>query len=172
MKRFDVADEREARYNSMKKVINYIIVALFIVCAYGAAEQTTKSVYTGPPAEVWSVTIGGGTYDVAYQAQETDDGFLIFGTTASYGQGERDYFLVKLDPRGKEIWNRTYGGDRDDVGHNILPAVDGGFLLMGVSTSYGAGRYDICIIKIDDVGNQEWMKLYGGGKFRCVRIYC
>ncbi len=157
----------------MKQTIGRFIVVLLIVSTYSSAASidesdspvvTAKAPLTGPPAEAWRTLLGGSAYDIVYQAQETDDGFLLIGTTDSYGQGKRDYFLIKIDTQGKELWNTTYGGALDDVGHNIIPAVDGGFLLAGVSTSYGAGKYDMCVIKINDVGDQEWMRLYGASK--------
>jgi hypothetical protein len=95
--------------------------------------------------------------------QAADGGYLIAGTTSSYGSGEYDFWLIKTDPAGKMEWNRTYGGFYNDMARIIQRCADGGYILAG-STGVDEGmpsKGDAWIIKIDAFGNKEWDKTFG-----------
>ena len=68
---------------------------------------------------------------------------------------------MKADTDGEEIWYRTFGGGGGDDGHNIIQTSDGGYLLVGKTTSFGAGGYDSYVIKTDTEGEEEWSRTYG-----------
>jgi hypothetical protein len=64
---------------------------------------------------------------------------------------------------GQDIqWTRTYGGFGNDAPSSIEQTTDGGFIISGLTYSYGAGQDDAYIIKTDPEGYVEWMKTYGG----------
>ena len=112
---------------------------------------------------MWSKTYGG-TYDEAVVSvvQTSDGGYAIAGYTASFGAGYADFWLVKTDVFGNLEWNKTYGGPYSDYATSIVQAVDGGYVIGGSTTSFGAGGYDLWLVKTDTSGNILWSQTYGG----------
>jgi hypothetical protein len=111
----------------------------------------------------WNQTYGGADTDFAYSViQTSDEGYAIAGSTHSYGQGYNDVYLVKTDSDGNMQWNQTYGGAQYDGGKCVIPAGDGGYVIAGQTQSYGAGNYDVWLIKTDSAGNMQWNQTYGG----------
>jgi hypothetical protein len=101
----------------------------------------------------WTRTYGGDEWEWGNAVSETDDGgFIIIGTTLSYGAGASDLWLIKTDADGNEEWTRTYGGHDLDFGLSVEPTEDGGFILTGRTFSFGAGRSDMWLIKTDSEG--------------------
>ena len=113
--------------------------------------------------EIWDRTYGGSGDDVAFSLiQTTDGGYAVAGFTLSKGAGREDFWVIKLDEQGKEIWDKTYGGSGDDVATSLIQTTDGGYAVAGSTTSKGAGKEDFWIIKLDEKGKQVWDKTYGG----------
>ncbi|MFK7923021.1 MAG: hypothetical protein AB8H47_13745 [Bacteroidia bacterium] len=92
---------------------------------------------------------------------DTDGGYLIVGTKTTQVKGPCDVWLIKTNALGEEIWSRTYGGNSYDKGTDVQPTRDGGYLIVGHTSSYGAGNYDVFLIKTDAKGKQLWNKVYG-----------
>ncbi len=114
---------------------------------------------------LWDRTYGGEDSDWGYSVQETSDGgFIIAGGTNSYGSGSCDLWLIKTDKDGNKLWDKTYGGEDSDWGYSVQETSDGGFIVAGVTSSYGAGIDDIWLIKTDKDGNKLWDKTYGGAE--------
>jgi|GEM_PF-418889 len=113
--------------------------------------------------ETWNKTFGGSSRDVGYSILETSDGgYVIAGYTTSYGAGNRDVWLIKTDPYGIEIWNKTFGGLSGDEGNSVQETSDGRYVIAGYTTSYGAGSADFWLIKTESDGNMVWNKTFGG----------
>jgi len=113
--------------------------------------------------EMWSRTFGGEQNDGGSSIQQTfDGGFILLGSTASYGNGNFDMWLIKTDADGNEMWSRTFGGEQGDAGLSIQQTFDGGFILLGFTGSYGNGSYDMWLIKTDADGNEMWSQTFGG----------
>jgi gliding motility-associated-like protein len=93
---------------------------------------------------------------------ETDNGFLIAGYTSSSGAGGKDAYLTEIDKLGNVLWQRTYGGSSDDAFSIITKGNNGGYLALGNTVSTGNGDQDVLLVKIDDAGNVEWSKTFGG----------
>jgi predicted secreted protein len=113
--------------------------------------------------ELWNNTYGGSQEDVAYSVDQTaDGGYIVAGSTDSFGSGNADFWLVKTDSEGQMQWNKTYGGFYDEVGYSVQQTTDGGYAVCGYTGSLGAGYEDFWLVKTDSDGNPEWNKTYGG----------
>jgi len=124
--------------------------------------------------EEWNRTFGGKDYDYGESVQQTTDGgYIITGISDfSYNTGCGDFWLVKTDKNGIEMWNKTFGGANVDWAHSVQQTTDGGYILIGETMSFGAGNEDIWLIKTDANGNKIWDKTFGGTdgeKGHCVQ---
>ena len=108
---------------------------------------------------------GVGTEDASGLVQTDDGGYLIAGYTNSFGAGGFDFWLVRINSAGEMLWNKTYGGTADDIAYSLVEAADGGFVLAGMTKSFGSGDADFWLVKTDSSGNMEWNKTYGGNNF-------
>jgi len=113
--------------------------------------------------EQWNTSFGDIDYIDLFESvqQTTDGGYILGGYTKSYGAGDHDFWLVKIDASGTEQWNTTYGGQYVDRCRAVDQTTDGGYMLAGDTYSYGAGSYDFWLIKTDDSGTEEWNATYG-----------
>ncbi len=115
------------------------------------------------PEEEWNRTFGGPGHEVGGPISKTQDGgYVLTGMTESYGAGNGDLWLVKVDREGGRVWDRTFGGKGVDVGESVTEAEDGGYIVAGYTTSFGAGGKDAWLIKTDSDGNTEWDENLGG----------
>ena len=111
----------------------------------------------------WSKTYGGSSYDFVYTVQQTsDNGYILGGTTDSYGAGSWDSYLLKTDVNGVLQWSKAYGLSGEDRVQAARQTSDGGYILCGRSNSFGSGGYDATLQKTDASGNLQWTKGYGG----------
>ncbi|MCP3917227.1 MAG: hypothetical protein GY711_16890 [bacterium] len=121
---------------------------------------------------VWSRTYGGAKDDRCWALAPTEDGgFVLVGETASSGAGERDGFLVKTDAEGKELWTRTFGGERDDRFFAVTRIGDG-YILAGQTFSEGAGDRDAYVVRTDANGEPQWSKTFGGPASDVAHAVC
>jgi hypothetical protein len=112
--------------------------------------------------EIWSRTYGGSDEDRAYALLTTGDGgFLLLGTSRSFGPSQ-DVYLIKVDSSGNVQWQRAYGGPGDDIGTSLVSLPAGGYLIAGLTSSYGAGGMDVYVIKTDASGIEQHFRTYGG----------
>jgi hypothetical protein len=112
---------------------------------------------------MWNRTYGGSSEDKAYSVQQTsDNGYIVAGTTTSYGAGLVDFWLVKTDANGIVQWSRTYGGAGYDYASCVRQVNDGGFIVAGYTDSFGVGNSDFWLVKTDSNGIMQWNKTYGG----------
>jgi hypothetical protein len=114
-------------------------------------------------AVLWQKTYGGTAGDLFSFVIQTDDGgYVGAGETASFGSCERDIWVLKLDPQGAVEWQKVYGGAGDELAVSVQQTTDGGFIVAGETLSFGAGEWDVWVLKLDARGAIEWQKTYGG----------
>jgi hypothetical protein len=115
------------------------------------------------PDTLWTKTYGGVDREQVFTIKQLGDNcFAAVGFTASFGAGNFDVWLLKLDSLGDTLWTRTYGGLEPDVCYSLHQMQNGGYLLCGKTGSYGAGLYDLYLICTDSIGDTLWTKTYGG----------
>ncbi|MGB9590655.1 MAG: hypothetical protein ACPL68_07200, partial [Candidatus Hydrothermia bacterium] len=108
-------------------------------------------------------TLGGQGPEYAHALIQTSDGgFALAGYTRSFGSGGSDALLVKLRQNGEPDWARVIGGTGNDCAYSLAQLPDGGLLLAGYTTSFGAGGSDILVAKLRQDGEMEWAKTIGG----------
>ncbi|TET23469.1 MAG: hypothetical protein E3J71_02220 [Candidatus Stahlbacteria bacterium] len=99
----------------------------------------------------WLSPAGGG---VGRCIQQTpDDGYIITGYTSEWYDEIDDLWLIKTDSEGDTLWSRIYGGEAEDLGHCVDQTADGGYIITGATKSFGAGGYDLWLLKTDASGD-------------------
>jgi hypothetical protein len=112
---------------------------------------------------LWKKTFGGSGWDVGCSVQQTSDGgYIIAGNTDSFGAGGDDVYLIKTDSAGTLTWQKTFGGIHNDYGESVQQTTDGGYIIAGSTISFGAGSWDVYLVKTDSIGNLLWQKTFGG----------
>lgn len=102
----------------------------------------------------WTRTVGGTGYEFAGSlVQAADGGFIISGSTESFGSGGSDFYIAKLNSTGTLQWQKTIGGSGNDYGYRVINTSDGGFCSVGNTKSYGAGGEDFFMVKYSSNGN-------------------
>jgi hypothetical protein len=124
---------------------------------------------------LWEYNFGGSTTDRPEDIEPTPDGgIVVIGNTLSNDNdiqnnyGSWDIWLIKLDDLGNLLWSKNYGSTGADLAREIINTSDGGFIIIGSSNgadndvSANHGNSDYWVIKLDNTGNIEWEKNYGG----------
>jgi len=165
-------------------VIVGIIIPLSIIFFGNIGKILTKfgRILTGSankPVQIeWQRCLGGSNKDEARSVQQTrDGGYIVAGFTKS-NDGDinekkgilifNDFFIVKLDKGGNIQWRKRLGGSRDDEVYSIQQTRDGGYIVAGVTESNDGyvgenhGKSDSWVIKINENGNIQWRKCFGG----------
>ncbi|TVM02718.1 MAG: hypothetical protein CV087_08895 [Candidatus Brocadia sp. WS118] len=118
------------------------------------------------PDTLWTKTYGGSDDDWGYSIQQTNDGgYIIAGTTESFGAASGDVWLIKTDTNGDTLWTKTFGDTAHDAGYSVQQTTDGGYIITGATESFGAGSADVWLIKTDANGDSLWTKTFGESGF-------
>jgi len=116
----------------------------------------------GSGGVTWSKTYGGADGDDARWISEVPaGGYIVTGWTVSFGAGNADLWLLRLDASGNVQWQNTYGGSADERGFGVSAASDGGFSVAGRTASFGAGNADMWVLRLDSSGAVQWQKTFG-----------
>jgi len=95
--------------------------------------------------------------------QTTDGGYIIAGTSTSYGSGGRDILVIKTNAFGDTIWTKTFGGATDnEYGFCVQQTTDGGYIVSGVASSFADVAGDMYLLKLTPTGDTSWSRTYGG----------
>ena len=136
----------------------------FIICgatkSYGSGDMDVWLIKTDSNGnKIWDKTFGGSYDDVGYSVKQTSDGgYIIVGSTGSYGRGG-DIWLIKTDTNGNLKWDKTFGGPNQEQGRSVKQTNDGGYIIAGYNNlNFSEGN--AWLIKVDSLGNWEWDKIF------------
>jgi hypothetical protein len=110
----------------------------------------------------WAKTYEVRDFEYAYSVQQTSDGGYIVAGLTTHFRGNLDILLIRTDANGNIIWAKTYEGTDYEYVNSVQQTSDGGYIVAGLTGSFGAGEGDIFLIKTDANGNIIWAKTYGG----------
>jgi hypothetical protein len=132
--------------------------------SFGAGEDDVYVVKLDANGNLqWTKTIGGPESEIGNSLIQTSNGgYAIAGYTKSFGAGDRDFYVVKLDANGNLQWTKTIGGPKEDWSSSLIQTSDGGYAIAGYTSSFGAGEQDVYVVKLDANGNLQWTKTIGG----------
>jgi hypothetical protein len=138
----------------MRTAMILTLLVSFLLTATAIAQQ--------PGDTLWTRTYGGDAKEYGYRLRPTTDGGYIWvGQSSSFGAGLYDIWLVKLDADGDTLWTRTYGGVDYEAAIHVEQTDDDGYIIGGYSMSFGAGGFDVYLVKTDEMGEVVWTCLWG-----------
>jgi hypothetical protein len=109
----------------------------------------------------WDKTYGGSADDCGWSVKCLADGYIIVGSTGSFGDDSGDAYLIRLDAEGDVVWEKTFGGPNADEGYAVHKVSDGGFVFAGYTQASFAGDDNAWLVKTDGSGNLVWERLFG-----------
>ncbi len=159
----------------MRQTILYLLAFTVSVMAARQVQAQTKTA----PSIVWEKTIGGnGSDSLSALCIDKSKAIVMCGSSRSSVSGSKtqdsvggyDYWVVKTDSSGNIIWNKTFGGTKNDIASAIIATSDGGYLVGGTSISDLSGSKssnsfssnDYWVLKLDVNGNKVWDITLGG----------
>jgi len=122
--------------------------------SFGAGGNDIYLIKTNASGTVqWSKAYGGDSAEYSWSVRQTNDGgFIIAGSTISFGAGAYDAYLIKTAANGNLLWSKTYGGVNGDVANYAVETFDGGYIATGYY-HYSPSQPNIYVIKTDSLGN-------------------
>ena len=112
---------------------------------------------------VWTRRYGNDDWEEGTGITEAiDGGCVISGWKQAPSGGNTDFYVVKTDNIGTMQWQHTYGGALWDRATTLRLATDGGYIVGGTSSSFGAGGYDFYFVKLNTSGDTVWTRTNGG----------
>ncbi len=156
--------------NESGKAVVQLVDSSYVIAGYtsslgfgGYDIYVIKADKTG--ALIWQKTFGQAEWDFCNTMQATaDGGFILAGSTNSFGYGQADGYVIKIDANGTEQWHKNFGGLENDEFKSVIQTADGGYLLAGQTKSYNDLNGDAWLFKLDVNGDSLWSKYYGGTK--------
>lgn len=165
-------DTRFAVTERRSRIIGVLIgVFVFVVTAMAALAPLADAARPAPPAAdpatavsaTWARTYGGGGHDGAHSIVSTPDGGnIVIGDTQSFGAGGIDAWVLRLDADGAVVWEKAIGGPGNDRAWSVALTSGGTYVVVGETSSFGAGGADAWLLEIDDAGAVVWQRTYGG----------
>ena len=111
---------------------------------------------------LWERTWGGSQFEQAWSVEPAEGGgFYIFGETASFGAGDRDFFILRITDEGEEVWMRTYGDDQREWPFGMLALSDGDLLIYGSTAGEPDGIEQQYAVRVTPEGDIAWEHVLG-----------
>jgi hypothetical protein len=131
-----------------------LLSLVFLMSASAAASE---------PTTLWEKEYGGPYNDTSKWVENTTGGgFILVGTTSTTDSTFGDVSMIRINPWGDTLWTKQYGGIEGEVAEGVRETPDGGFIVVGLTTSYGAGSADVYALRTDSSGDTLWTRTYGG----------
>jgi len=138
-------------------------ITFHVVCAIAQPQ---------PPVVEWERIYDRIDDNVASSVMEcTNGGYILGGGIFWHDSGTTDFWLLKTDTQGDCLWSKTFGGENLEDCNEVLQTADGGYLLLGSTSSYSSGLWDTWLLKTDANGDSVWSRTYGGsGADVCISL--
>jgi hypothetical protein len=125
----------------------YLIVGDTILSSGAVNALMVKTDLNGN--SVWQKTFGGPVYDSPSDViRLSSGGYAVTGFTFSWGKGQRDFWLFKIDDSGNVVWSCTQGREAFEEAYYVYEVAEPEFVLVGWTNSIGNGLYDVYAVKI------------------------
>jgi len=159
--------ERDDEANSIQQTADGGYIVAGWTNSFGSGWEDVYILKLNSKGEIeWQKTFGEWYEDVANSIQQTTDGgYIVAGWTNSFGSGEKDVYILKLNSKGEVQWQKVFGGGDYDVANSIQQTKDGGYIVAGWTESFGSGWEDVYILKLNSKGEVQWQKVFGGGDY-------
>ncbi|MBN1357325.1 hypothetical protein JW988_01010, partial [Candidatus Bathyarchaeota archaeon] len=110
---------------------------------------------------VWERTVGGEGFDMpTCISVSNSQGLLVGGFTFSFGNGQRDFWLFKVDESGNVSWSCTVGRSNYEEAYAALEVAENEYAMAGWTNSIGQGYYDFYVVKISVENGEDWTAAY------------
>ncbi len=156
--------KKDCIYGLPTKDGGYIMTSYLLYPAFGPTENLLVIKTDKFGNQEWVKTFGGDSTDANKNEsidQTSDGGYILCGSTNSFGNGNLDVYVVKIDSIGNVVWSKTFGSAGIEGANSIKQTRDRGFIITGTRYVMG-GSSDIYLIRLDSVGNVRWQYIYGG----------
>ncbi len=141
----------------------WFVLLLALGACRVAAPQVPPSPGHGGTGSAWAMRYGGpGSDEIEALARLPNGDWLLAGTTDSFADPNGDGWLLRLSADGQVVWSKTYGGPADEYLLDLTPTADGGAVVVGWTSSFGAGGADFWVLRVDATGAVRWQRTYGG----------
>ena len=139
----------------------YVVAGLTFSFGKGKSDIWVMKIDT-QGKEQWRRVLGSQDFDWANDLIETRNGdFVLVGYSRDPRTRNNNAWVLKMDPNGKVIWSRTFGGEKGDEAKSVVETADGGLAIAGFSYSYGRGSSDMWLLRLDIHGKELWQQTYG-----------
>jgi hypothetical protein len=136
----------------------------------GAGEEDLYLIEIDPEGNrSWHRSYGGSRSEMGNSVHRVPEGGYVLGaTTGTYGKGNCDFFMIRTDSRGREMWSKPYGNKgRRGYGYDWMsastPVRDGGWVMVGHTDARDI--LDVYVTRVDTKGRPIWSKILGDGPF-------
>jgi hypothetical protein len=141
----------------MRRLTVSFVLSLCLVALVGGAAQASE------PTTLWEKEYGGPYNDAANWVENVSGGgFILVGNTTTTDSTWGDISMIRMNPWGDTLWTRQYGGSDGESAEGVCETPDGGFVVAGLTNSYGAGSADLYVLRTDSNGDTLWTRTYGG----------
>ncbi|MEO8210021.1 MAG: T9SS type A sorting domain-containing protein [bacterium] len=134
----------------------FLRILLVVILFYSNSEAQTNT----------EISFGTTEIDAGFSIRQTIEGnYIIAGSTESPVNVDEEIYLALLDSNGAVIWTKIIGGADDEYATCVRQTPDSGFILTGVTNSFGRGFADMYLVRTDKNGDTLWTKTFGGGDY-------